>query len=187
MANSSRSLIFLIGYRGTGKTTVGRALAERLGWEFRDADAELEAGAEMTIAEIFVAEGEPGFRDRESRTLAELSAGANRVIATGGGVILRPQNREILRASGFVAWLTASPEVLWERINADTTTAARRPNLTASGGLDEVVRLLAIREPLYREVADGVVPTEGKSPEAVAADILQAWESWAIPETPATQ
>jgi shikimate kinase len=89
-------------------------------------------------------------------------------------VILRPENRAILR-TGFVAWLTAAPDVLWHRIHADATTAPRRPNLTAAGGLEEVVRLLAVREPLYRDVADVTVPTEGKSPDAVAADILQAW------------
>jgi shikimate kinase len=171
------SLLFLIGSRGTGKSTVGPVLARQLGWGFVDADERIEAAAGRTIADIFAVEGEAGFRDRESAALAELAQLANHVVATGGGVVLRPANRELLRASGFVAWLVASPEAAWERMRADTTTAARRPNLTSSGGLDEVRALIAAREPLYREVADFTVHTDGLSPEAVAAAILSAWET----------
>ena len=171
------SLLFLIGSRGTGKSTVGRVLAPRLGWGFVDADERIEAVAGMAIADIFVAEGEAGFRDREAVVLAELSRLTNHVVATGGGVVLRPENRELLARSGFVAWLIASPEAAWQRILADTTTAARRPKLTARGGLDEVRALIAAREPLYREVADFTTETDGQSPEAVAAAILSAWET----------
>src|SRR2546421_373945 len=99
------SRIVLIGYRGTGKSTARRLLAARLGWHFLDADAELEARAGRTIADVFRAEGEPGFRDRESAVLAELVLVPDHVIATGGGVVLRPGNRELLKAAGFVAWL----------------------------------------------------------------------------------
>ena len=170
--------IFLVGYRGTGKTTVGRLVADALGWAFADADALIEADAGMTIADIFAAEGEAGFRNREAAVLADLCGGPDRVVgATGGGVVLRPANRELLTASGFVAWLTAPPDLLWERIQADATTAARRPNLTAAGGAEEVERLLAVREPLYRTVANTTVPTQGRSPADVAAAILSAWTS----------
>jgi shikimate kinase len=169
--------IFLIGYRGTGKSTVGRLLAARLGWGFIDADERLEAAAGKSIADVFVTEGEAGFRDRESAVLAEVCRLTNHVVATGGGVVLRPQNRELLKAAGFVAWLTATPEAIWERLQSDPTTAGRRPNLTARGGVEEVRHLFAVREPFYREVAAVAVPTENVSPDAVAAAILRAWET----------
>jgi shikimate kinase len=169
------SNIILVGYRGTGKSTVGRFLAQRLGWTFVDADERVESVAGKTIAEIFVAEGEVGFRDREAATLAELCGRSGCVIATGGGAILREGNRRLLRDSGFVVWLTAAPETLWERLNTDPTTAARRPNLTTTGGLEEVRNLIAAREPFYREVADFVSNTGMLSPEMVADAILTAW------------
>lgn len=170
--------ILLIGYRGTGKTTVGRLVADGLGWSFADADERIEAAAGMSIKDIFAAEGEAGFRDRESATLAELCEAENAVISTGGGVVLRPANRDRLTAAGFVVWLTATPEAIWQRMVEDPTTAGRRPNLTAGGGLPEVVSLLGVREPLYRAVADAAVPTDGRSPETVAAAILTAWHGW---------
>lgn len=169
--------LLLIGYRGCGKTTVGVALAARLGRAFVDADVVLEADAGLTIAQIFASEGEVGFRDRETATLRKLAAGPPAVIATGGGVVLRPENRNLLRAAGFVVWLTAPPELLWGRITADPSTAARRPNLTAAGGVAEVRSVLAAREPLYRDTAHFTVDA-ARSPESVAADILPAWEAW---------
>src|SRR5262249_5119687 len=125
---------------------VGRVLAARLGWGFVDADERIEAAAGVSIADIFAAEGEVGFRDREAAALAELAELTRHVVATGGGVVLRTANREVLRTAGFVAWLAASPEAAWERIRTDAATAARRPNLTAAGGLDEVRALMAARE-----------------------------------------
>jgi shikimate kinase len=167
--------LFLIGYRGTGKSTVGPLVAARLGWAFVDADELTEATAGMSIKEIFAKEGETGFRNREAATLAELASRTNHVIATGGGVILRESNRAVLRKSGFVVWLSATPEAAWERIQADAATAARRPNLTVAGGLDEVCTLLATREPLYRAAANVEIRTDGLSPEAVADAIFRAW------------
>lgn len=167
--------IILVGYRGTGKTTVGRLLAQRLGRPFADADDRIEAVAGRSVADIFAAEGEAGFRDREAAALAELCAQSGCVIATGGGAVLREANRRLLAASGFVVWLTASPDTLWERLRADPTTAARRPNLTATGGRAEVTALVAAREPLYREVADFVSIGDAPSPDALADAILTAW------------
>lgn len=167
-------LILLVGPRGSGKTTVGRALAGRLGWAFADADEHVEAVAGKSVADIFAAEGEGGFRDREAAALADLCTRTEVVVATGGGAVLRPANRELLRRTGFVAWLDVTPEAAWGRMQADPTTAARRPNLTAAGGLDEVRTLIAAREPLYREAAHLVVPA-GPSPDAAAAAILCAW------------
>jgi shikimate kinase len=175
-----QSLVFLIGYRGSGKTTVGRLLADRLGWDFVDADALLEQRRGKTIREIFAEDGEASFRETESAILAELCSRTNTVIATGGGMILRPENRELLREHGFVAWLNADAATLWARIQADTTTAARRPPLTV-GGLAEVEQLLAAREPLYRSCSDLEVPVMSLSPEHAADAILAAWASPKLP------
>jgi shikimate kinase len=164
--------LFLIGYRGTGKTTVAELLAAGLGWPWFDTDAEIEHRAGKSIAEIFAADGEPAFRDCESSVLAELCAGKRQVLALGGGVIVRNQNRELIKSSGKTIWLSADPATLWWRIAADHSTSARRPNLTAGGGLEEIRRILAERLPLYRQSADWVVDTEDKSPADVAAEIL---------------
>src|SRR5262245_34542036 len=141
--SNRKSQIILIGYRGTGKTTVGRLLAERLGWEFADADDYIEAAAGKSIATIFADDGETAFRDHESAVLRARCERERIVIATGGGVVGRPANREVLRGAGFVAWLTATPETIWARLRSDATTAGRRPNLTPAGGLDEVRALIA--------------------------------------------
>lgn len=167
--------IFLVGYRGTGKSTVGRLLAERLGCAFADADDHIERTAGRSIKEIFAAEGEPGFRDREAAALAELCGRPAHVIATGGGAVLRESNRNLLKAGGFVAWLTAAPEAVWERLQADPATADRRPNLTPAGGAEEVRALIAAREDLYRAVAHFAVASDTLSPEGVADAIIQSW------------
>jgi shikimate kinase len=163
--------LYLVGYRGTGKSTVGRLVAAELGRPFVDLDERIEAAARTSIAGIFASEGEAGFRDREAEALATIE-GPPSVIATGGGIILREENRRLLKATGFVVWLQASAEAIWDRVQADTLTAARRPNLTVAGGLPEIVELLGVRERYYKEVADARVPTDGRSPEAVAAAIL---------------
>jgi shikimate kinase len=169
------SRIFLIGYRGTGKTTVGRLLADRLGWAFADCDEHIEAAAGMSIADIFAREGEAGFRDREAVVLGDLSTRERIVIATGGGVVLRPENREHLLSAGFIAWLMARPETIWSRLQLDPTTRARRPNLTPAGGIEEVRSLLAAREPFYRAIAHFAADADAPSPDAIVAAILTAW------------
>jgi len=121
--------IFLIGYRGTGKSTVARLLADRLGIEAIDADAELERRAGKTIRTMFAEDGERAFRDLESTLLAEFGDRDDVVIATGGGVILRPENRAILK-TGRVVWLTAPAEVLWRRMCGDEST----PRTTTRSG-----------------------------------------------------
>ena len=166
--------IYLIGPRGSGKTTVGRLLAGRLGWSFVDMDDVIESAAGRTIAEIFVTEGEAGFRDREAAALAELAHRPDHVIATGGGIVLRPESRLRLSESGYCAWLTAPAETLWDRIRADIATPARRPALTGLSPLDEIRHVLATREPLYRSVAHQSIPTDRQSPEAVVSAILAA-------------
>ncbi len=169
-------MIFLIGYRGCGKSTVGRELADRLGWRFLDADSVLEAIAGKSIAAIFATEGEMAFRNLETAVLQDLCAKPQHVIATGGGVVLRAENRERLMASGFVAWLDATPELVWPRIQTDPLTAERRPTLT-TGGFREVVELMAAREPLYRSTAHARFDAAA-SPDAIANAILVAWSGF---------
>jgi shikimate kinase len=168
--------LFLVGYRATGKTTVARLLAERLGWDWLDADTVLEAQFGGTIRQIFAAEGEPGFRLREYDVLKQLCRRQRHVLATGGGVILAESNREVMRRTGKVVWLQADAETIWRRLQADATTAERRPPLTV-GGLPEVVQLLRLREPLYRASADWTVDTTGHTPEEVAELILNWWST----------
>ena len=156
----------------------GGSSRRELGWAFADCDDLIEAAAGKSVADIFAAEGEAGFRDREAAALAELCGRDRLVIATGGGAVLREANRELLRSAGFVVWLTARPETIWSRLETDPATTHRRPNLTAAGGVEEVRKLLAAREPLYREVADFAVDADVASPEAVAATILKAWPGY---------
>jgi shikimate kinase len=167
----ARGLIFLIGARGAGKTTVARLLAERLGWRWLDADEEIERRSDKTIREIFAAAGEAGFRRLESGLLAELCQSPFQVIATGGGVVLKETNRALLRSAGRVVWLTADARTLWGRLQADPATPGRRPPL-AGGGLPEVEQVLQARESLYRECADWVVSTVNRSPAETAAEII---------------
>jgi shikimate kinase len=167
-------LIALIGYRGSGKSAVAQSLALRLSWDWMDADVEIELRAGKSIAAIFADDGEEAFRNLESAVLRDLIQRDRTVLAFGGGIVLREQNRELLDAAADrckIVWLRASPETLWERSQADRTTAARRPNLTAAGGVEEVRRLLAQREPLYDECADFKIDTENKSPTEIAREI----------------
>ena len=166
-------VIFLVGYRCTGKTTVARLVAGRLGWPWLDADAVLEERAGCSVRAVFAAEGEAGFRRREADVLEDLCRRGRHVIATGGGVVLGADNRARLRAAGRVVWLTADAETIWRRVQADATTAERRPALTV-GGLAEVRQLLEAREALYRETAHHTVETAGRTPEEVAELVLAA-------------
>src|SRR5438309_1175163 len=121
--------LFLIGYRGTGKTTVARILAEKIGWGWIDADAALEERYGRSIRRIFEEDGEAGFREKEMAILEELCRAHNHVIATGGGVVLREANLQRLRTAGRVVWLTADARTLWQRLQADEKTHERRPPL----------------------------------------------------------
>ena len=166
-------MLSLIGYRATGKTTLARLLAEKLGWEWADADAEIERVAGKSIARIFAEDGEPAFRDLEARVIADLCRRARLVLATGGGAPLRAETRRALRAAGKIVWLTAKPETIHARMSGDSTTVERRPSLTDRAPLEEIVQLLARREPIYRDAADFILDTEGRSIEELAREILQ--------------
>ncbi len=174
--NPAINNLFLIGYRGTGKSTVARILAEKLGWSWVDADARLEECWGRSIRQIFEEEGEAGFRQKEAAILEELCRSREHVIATGGGVVLGAANRQRLRTAGRVVWLTADADVLWHRLQADATTRERRPAL-AGGGLAEIQKLLEVRRPLYQECADLVVDTTNRSTDAVANEILERLRS----------
>jgi shikimate kinase len=167
-------VVTLIGYRGTGKTSVAPPLARRLGLESIDADAELERRAGRTIREIFESEGEPGFRARERALLAELLQRDRLVIAAGGGAVLDPETRTRMRGAGPVVWLRARVETIDRQIASDPATRERRPNLTADGGRREIESLLAIREPLYRETASITLDVDDRTVEEIVAEIVSA-------------
>lgn len=147
--------IFLVGLMGAGKTSVGRLLARRLGKAFFDCDREIERATGVKIPVIFDIEGEAGFRAREERMLADLVRGDNIVLATGGGAVLSPQNRQVLSRNGFVVYLRAAVPDLWNRTRHDRN----RPLLRNAEPLATLERLYAERDPLYREIADIIIDT----------------------------
>ena len=151
-----RGNLCLVGLPGAGKSTLGRQLARRLSKTFIDADAELERKLGVTIPTIFEIEGEASFRDREEATLAEIATLSNIVLATGGGVVIRPANRDRLRINGTVVYLHAVPETLRER----TRRSRQRPLLNTTDPFARLVELYAVRDPLYREVAECVVESD---------------------------
>lgn len=171
--------VYLIGYRGTGKSTIAPLVASLLssrtnqGWPSVDLDVEIEHDAGRSIAEIFREEGEPGFRKRESNALRQMAAQSNQVVATGGGVVLFEVNRSLL-SKGWVVWLTATPETIWLRMQGDQTTAARRPNLTARGGLEEIETLLEQRRPHYQSLAQLTLSTDDISAAQISEMIVSS-------------
>ncbi len=163
----------LIGYRATGKTTLAKLLAARLGWEWMDADVEIERRAGKSIAQIFAEDGEPVFRDIEAQVIADLCREERLVLAAGGGAPMRQPSREAMRAGGKVVWLVAHPETVLQRMSGDETTAGRRPSLTDRGPLDEISHLIEQRAPIYRQTADLEVDTEEKTPQQLTDEILE--------------
>jgi shikimate kinase len=150
---------------GAGKTTVGKKLAKALGYPFVDLDRIIEKANGVSIATIFEIEGEAGFRLRESQALGQVAAGSSQVVATGGGVVLSPLNRSRLVQSGFVVYLHASPELLYERTRHDKA----RPLLRVSDPLVRIRTLVLQRDPLYREVSDMIAESGAGLNNTVAA------------------
>lgn len=156
---SANNNIYLVGMPGAGKTTVGRKLAKRLQRAFVDADHEVEARTGVRIPLIFDIEGEQGFRDRESKVIAELAKESNLVVATGGGAVLRAENRAVLERGGTVVYLHVAPRLLFERTRLDPN----RPLLQVADPMKKIEELFAERDPLYRQVADIVINNVGGS------------------------
>ena len=161
--------IFLVGPMGAGKTTIGRLLAQTLGMAFDDTDLEIQRRTGVDIPTIFEYEGEAGFRQRERQVVAELTEVENQVLATGGGVVLDPDNRRDLSARGLVVYLQCSPEQQYERTYKDRN----RPLIQTDDPLARLRSLAEQRDPLYREAADWVVSTENRSASVVARDIVE--------------
>ena len=172
--------IALLGFRGSGKTTVGRELAARYGGACVDTDETITARTGKSIATIFAEEGEGGFRRREHEAITRVVSAAPTVISVGGGAILDDRNVAALKTIASLVWLRAPAEVLWERISADPASADRRPALTGQPGFEEVARILAERQPHYERAADIIVDSSRGSPEEIAAEIAtqlgQAWQ-----------
>ncbi|MEM6708904.1 MAG: shikimate kinase AroK [Pseudomonadota bacterium] len=161
--------LFLVGLMAVGKTTVGRLLSQALDWEFVDTDQLIEARAGADIPWIFDVEGEDGFRDRETAVLAEVADRDNLVIATGGGVVLREENRDVLRRAGTVVFLDSTVERLLERTRRDS----KRPLLKGVDRRAVLTRLHAERGPLYHSVADYRFTTDRQGPKILARRIEQ--------------
>jgi shikimate kinase len=174
----ARQNIVLIGFMGSGKSSIGRLVAGRLGFQFVDTDSVIVKRAGLEIAEIFQRDGEEVFRDLETSALESLAHLQRCVIATGGGVVLREKNRALLRELGFVVLLTASEEVIFQRVSRNS----RRPLLQTENPRGTVAALLAERQPLYLETAqwtlDSTALAHGAAAEAVIAEARRtfAWQ-----------
>ncbi|MFM8258923.1 MAG: shikimate kinase [Vulcanococcus sp.] len=161
--------LYLVGMMGSGKSTAGRALASQLGYRFLDADHSLEQVAGRSIADIFASEGEAGFRQLESAVLNQIASWHSLVVATGGGVVTRPENWGQMR-QGVVIWLDAPDALLLQRLSADPTP---RPLLAAEDPAARLAALMAQRRPLYAQ-ADLHIVQQAGTPEQVARQVLEA-------------
>jgi shikimate kinase len=166
--------IVLIGYRGSGKTTVGRRLADRLWWKFLDLDERIVATAGKSIAQLFADEGEAHFRDLETAALSQSMTLSDHVISAGGGALGREENRAALRRSGHkVIYLRCEADVLHQRVTSDPATAQSRPDLTGAGGLAEIVSMLKLREPIYREAMHAELDVTNLTPSEACVRIVK--------------
>jgi shikimate kinase len=172
--------LVLVGLPGCGKSTVGRSLARRLNLPFSDSDHAIEQRLGCSIREYFEREGEARFRDLEQQVIAELAAAEPRVLATGGGAVLREANREVLRGAGHVIYLRSSPEELWRRLRHDT----QRPLLQVIDPQARLRQMYAERDPLYRQTAHFVVETGRPSvPTLVNMVLMQLELAGALPSS----
>lgn len=160
--------IVLIGFMGTGKSTVGRALAKHLHRDFIDMDAEIEARTQRCIPDIFAEDGEATFRDMESALALELAGRKKTIISTGGGIVLRPENLEALEASGTLVCLSASAELILERV----AHHENRPLLAGDSKLEKIRALYEARKPLY-DAIPLQIHTDGLPADGVAAEVLR--------------
>jgi shikimate kinase len=173
LPESVRNLV-LVGFMGSGKSSVGREIARRWGFRFIDTDTTIRHKYRKSIPDIFATFGEPFFRDQENKTLQELQASQEAVIATGGGIILQPRNHPLLRTLGVVVWLTASEETVWERVSRNRN----RPLLQTSDPRTTIRNLMSTRYPLYDAVADITVETTNLTHQEVADRAVAALHGW---------
>lgn len=164
--------IILIGYRGSGKSTVGSKLADRLGKRFVDIDDLIEARQRIPINDLVKSRGWDYFRKLEKRMIEEISRNDHLVIAPGGGAVLDADNVKSLRKNGFIIWLKADKGILQKRMNQDSGTNLRRPTLTGKGTLEEVEETLSQREPFYASASEIQIDTSMLSVDAVVESIL---------------
>ena len=165
-------IISLIGYRGTGKTSVGKLLAKKIGFSHYDSDHEIERDSKQTIANLFEDKGEHAFREKEQHMVQLLLQKTNAVISTGGGAILNENTRTELRKAGPVIWLTAETETIMKRLANDADTTNQRPALTNLPPREEIKKTLNHRTPLYQECASLTVATDTLSTSEIAEQIL---------------
>lgn len=164
--------LVLIGYRGSGKTSVARRLADTLKCQMIDTDELIADEAGMSIADIFERENESGFRAREREAVKAATAIVDRIISVGGGAVESPENRRLLGDYGTVVWLDADPDTLWRRIRGDAQSASNRPDLTG-GGLAEVESVVVRRRGLYESLADIRIDTAKLDIDTVADLVME--------------
>ena len=165
----SSQKIVLVGPMGAGKSTIGRLLSKQLQIPFKDSDTVVEERSGADIPWIFDVEGEQGFRQRETAILRELLDESSLVLATGGGIVLMEENRQLLKQAGVVIYLSATPEDLFKRTWKDKS----RPLLQVDDPEARIRTLLKERDPLYREVATHIVTTDSRSPKLAASEIAK--------------
>ena len=168
--------IVLIGYRCSGKTSVGRTLAGKLGRDFLDTDALIEEKAGYSIEMIVAREGWEHFRALEKRVVGEVSRRENLVIATGGGVVMDQENVENLRRNGYIIWLKGNAEVLEWRMNREERSGNTRPSLTGTDPLEEIKQVLKVRTPFYEQAGNLIVDTSTLSVAEVVDSIIKYLE-----------
>jgi len=169
--------IYLIGYRGTGKTSVGKFLAAHIGWDFIDMDDKLSNQFNTSIRSFVNRFGWDEFRERELDLIRKIGASTRKIVATGGGIILKDANVECMQNSGRVVWLNASAETIKARLSGDGLTVEMRPALTSEGTLTEVETVLRQRNPRYERGMDFSVNTDARPISEICQDIINALES----------
>ena len=167
---AERTNVYLVGPMGSGKTTIGQRLARKLGLSFYDSDQEIEARTGASVNLIFDIEGEAGFRERERQVLAELTAQNGVLLATGGGTVITPENRELLRTTGIVVYLRTSVRQQLERLRRDRS----RPLLQTRNKEHKLKELAEQRDPLYEELADLVFPSRSRNIDTAVNQIHEA-------------
>lgn len=164
--------LFLIGYRCTGKSTVGRLLSKELGWSFIDTDSLLVTRQKMSIKDIVDLHGWEGFRQMEYETLKKVCALNGQVVATGGGIVLDKKNMMLMQKCGKIVWLKAKPETIEARMLKDKNTSAFRPALALNDSISEIEETLYSRKPLYQEIMDFFVDTDDQDIRKISEIII---------------